>query len=335
MKKIVFMLLLMPLFVACSDDDKEVKVKYDIDVVNGEWLQYSTGATTAVEAAFNIQGYTYSGIVYDTQGNTCVPIDNQEGFFGFNRETQYLRFSMLSELTDHMTSPIYELVASDDCNITLRDVSLNVIEEYSRIVGKHEVEVGKVIDNSYVAKAGLSDAEFISLNPATAAVDSEGNIKAQAAGITFILAKAGDKQVAVKVAVQTRVHMYVSYIGQTIDTILGIYGDPDVTDTTSETSEGMVFKNPESDKSLSKIQIQYDTTTRKVVRVLTLYNDEAGYNADSGYIADNYFWDADFESYFDTENFMKASINILPFEKDGSYYINYGDFQYLIENGHY
>lgn len=329
------MLLFMPLFVACSDNDKEVKIKYDIDVIDGDWLQYNSGETTATEATFRIKGYTYNGIIYSTQGNSCTPKDSQEGFFGFNHDNQHLRFNILSEQTGNMKNAVFALETASDCNMILLNVEFNTIEEYSRIVSKHEVEVGDVINNSYVAKAGLNGAEFISLNPSTASVDSEGNITAVATGITFVLAKAGDKQVAVKIDVMAKSVVYASYIGQPIDNILEIYGNFDVTGATSETTKAVLYQNPASDENLSAIQFQYDTTTLEVVRVLMAYSNKNAYIAEAAYIANHYFWDEDEKCYFDAKNIYQSKVNALAYEQGGTYMIHYGSTPYVLEYGHY
>lgn len=336
MKKIIFMLLLMPLFVACSDDDdKEIKIQHEITEIDGDWLRYSTGETTATEATFSTQGYTFSGIIYSIQGSTCTKTDSQEGFYAFNKETQYLRFSILQEQSGKMSNPIYELKSVSDCNMTLLNVEFNSIEEYSKIVSKNQVGTGTVIDNGYVAKAGLSGAEFVSLNPSTASVDSEGNITAKAAGVTFILAKSGDKQVAVKMDIKPKVQIYASYIGLSIDKILSTYGTPDAQGSTSETTDGALYNTPANDSNLSKIQFQYDATTRAIVRILTIFNDENSYNAEADYVKNNYIWNDNFGVYFETEYWWQSELNILPFEQNGVYYIHYGNTKYLIDNGHY
>ena len=329
------MLLFMPLFVACSDDDKEIKINYDIDVIDGDWLQYNSGEATATEATFSIKGYTYNGIIYATQGNACTQADTQEGFFAFNHDTQYLRFSIMSEKTGNLKIRAFALQSASDCNISLLNVEFNTIEEYSRIVSKHEVEVGDVIDNSYVAKAGLSGAEFTSLNPSTASVDSEGNITALATGVTFVLAKAGDKQVAVKIDVKSKAWVYASYIGQTIDNVLNIFGSPDVEGSTSETTDAVLYLSPANDLNLSHIQFQYDKTTLEIVRILSIYIDKNNFDAEADYIAKNYIWNDNLGLYLDTDNLHTSKINISPFESEGSYYIHYGSTQYLLENGHY
>lgn len=329
------MLLFMPLFVACSDDDKEIKINYDIDVIDGDWLQYNSGEATATEATFSIKGYTYNGIIYATQGNACTQTDTQEGFFVFNHDTQYLRFSIMSEKTGNLKIRAFALQSASDCNISLLNVEFNTIEEYSRIVSKHEVEVGDVIDNSYVAKAGLSGAEFTSLNPSTASVDSEGNITALAAGVTFVLAKAGDKQVAVKIDVMSRARVYSSYIGKSIDKILNIYGTPYDEGVTSATSYGVLYANPSNDLNLSYIQFQYDAITREIVVILAIFADKNAYDTEADYIDKHYFWDNNNNLYLDTDNYYTAKINFTPFEYEGSYYIQCGSTSYFREYGHY
>lgn len=338
MKKIIYMLLMAVCFTACSDDDDMTRETFTSDVFDGEWLLFDEDEPlSASEISFAAKGYSYKCTTY-TDLDGIPTVDNKYyGSYSYIKKTNSLRVSALSEISGWLRTYDFEVKSVNNNSMLLVNKSFNSYDTYYRIVKKATLYADDVTGNSYLSDAGFYADEYVSLNDRIATVDGSGNITATGYGTTFVIAKSGEEKIAVKVTVESMAETYSNLIyNSTYEDIIAMFGEPDKIATASETSAAILYDNPTFDHGLKKMQINIDLQTERVTRILTLYSSTTAYNSDAAFVANN-FYEVDYGGtyYCDTEEFLKSRVHILPFEQNGSYYINYGSTYHILVNGSY
>ena len=336
MKQFIYLMFVAMAFVACSDDDY-VKPTFTSSSIDGDWLMYDESGASAMEMSLTSKGFSYAATTYINLRQGQEVYDNLYGYYAFITSNQSLRIQINSERNEMINTNDFSVQNVDDFTLSLYNKKLCCDDVYCRIVAKHETIVGKTISNDYLSSVGFSATEFDALDESVVIVDASGNITTKGVGTTFVIAKNGDKKIAVKVVVVTQVENYVSYIYQsTIDDIIMSYGQPDVEGAITDASSGILYKQPSFDPNLESIQFNYDNTSRLVTRILTVYKDETTFCNDYIFIDNTYIIDeSDPTLYYDADDFLKSRVMLSPFIKDNKYYISYNSSTYFMNNKHY
>jgi len=338
MKKIIYMLLMAVCLTACDNDDDITKETFTSDVFDGDWLLCDEeNPLSASEITFIAKGFSYKCTTYTNLDEIPMVYDKYNGFYAYIKSTNSLRCSALSEKSGWTHTYDFEVRSVNKLSMLLVNKSFNSYDTYSRIIKNMTLEAGDRTDNSYLNEAGFNANEFVSLNSNIATVDEHGNITATGYGTTFIIAKSDDCKIAVKINVSSMAKTYSELIyNGTYNEVIAMFGEPSKTATATETSRALIYNSPEFDKGLKAIQINIDIETEKVTRILTLYNSTTAYKSDVTCVKHNLF-EVEFGDiyYCDTISFLESRVHVLPFEQDGSYYINYGSTYHIIVNGHY
>ena len=338
MKKVLYILLAAFCITACDSDDEYTKEVFKANDFDGEWLLCDeSNPQSAMEVTFIAKGYSYRSTTYVDLSSVPTLYEKHNGFYGYIRQTNSLRISALAENSTIQQSYDLEVKSVSPYTMLLINKEYNSYDMYYRMVNKVEIGMGKTIDNSYLNESGFSANEYVSVNPNIASVDRSGNILAKSPGFTYIIAKSGEEKVAIKVTVTSMVEKYAALIYDgTLQDITDLFGEPDRTGSVSETSVGLLYNSPSFDANLKGVQFNIDLETKRVTRILALYNSETEFLSDVSVVVEGYFA-VEFGNiyYCDAEDFFETRVHIYPFENDGNYYISYGSTFFLLTNWHY
>lgn len=338
MKRVLYILLAAICITACDSDDEYVQEVFKPEALDGEWLLCDeNNPQSATEVTFIAKGYSYRSTTYVDICNAPTLYEKYNGYYGYIKKTNSLRICALAE--NSLTQRIYDLEVKSVSAYTmlLTNKEYNSYDMYYRMVSKIDIAFGKTIGNSYLHECGFSANEFVSVNPNIASVDTNGNITAKGPGSTYIIAISGEEKVAVKVTVTSMVGKYAAWIYEaTLDDITEQFGEPDRTGSVSETSVGLLYNSPSFDANLKVVQFNIDLETKRVTRILALYNSETEYLSDVSVVVKGYFA-VEFGNiyYCDAEDFLDTRVHIYPFENGGNYYISYGSTFFFLTNWHY
>lgn len=332
------MLLVALCFTACDSDDYYTQEVFTSDVFDGEWLLCDENdPQSATEVSFIAKGYSYKSTTYVDVANVPELYDKVNGYYSYIKSTNSLRIMALSEITGWQSTYDFTVKSVTPYSMLLVNKSFNSYDVYSKIVKTVTLGIGTVMDNSYLSECGFSATEFVSINSEVASVDESGVITANGSGTTYVLAKSGETKIAVKVIVESMVTKYADLVyDATYSQITDMFGEPDKTGAASETSIALVYNNPSFDTTIKAIEFDIDIETEQVTRILTLFKSESAQNSAVSVIQRNYS-EVDFGNlyYCDADDFLLSRVHILPFEKNGSFYITYGSTYFLFKNMHY
>lgn len=335
MKRILYLLFAVICLTACENDDDENN-NGSVENVCGEWFCYDEETGLFAMDMNLTENLSYSCVTYINPTTDMKMQDKQSGGWMFVTSTNSIRVSALSEITGMQETFDFAFVKSDDYKLVLRNKSNNGNDVYYKVVNTYDAIAGEEI-TADLSKISFGATEYLSVNSNIATVDNNGVITAKGVGTTFIIAKdSKDNKVAIKIEVASYVERHASEINSSIETIYNTYGQPDVEQVQDNGSTAILYKNQSIDKSASRIQFNYNSTSRKVTRVLVLYQSREAYLKDAEYMLSS-FHTVEFGDYYfcDTDDFFSSTFHILPFESNGSYYASYGSTSQFILYGHY
>ncbi len=339
MKRVLYILLAAICITACDSDDEYVQEVIKLEALDGEWLLCDeNNPQSAMEVTFIAKGYSYRSTTYVDISSVPTLYEKYNGYYSYVKKTNSLRISALDESSTTQRVFDLEVKSVSPYTMLLINKEYNSYDIYYRMVNKIDIAYGKTVGNSYLHECGFSANEFVSVNPNIAAVDTNGNITAKGPGSTYIIAISGEEKVAIKVTVTSMVGKYAAWIyDATLEEITELFGEPDETGRVSETSIGFLYNNPSLDSHLKALQFNIDRQTKRVTRILALYNSESDYISDVEFVMKQFFA-VDYYglTYFcDAEDFDETRVHINPIENNGSYYISYGSTFFALANGHY
>ena len=133
---------------------------------------------------------------------------------------------------------------------------------------------------------GFSPSEYISLNEKIVTVSPDGLIKAKTPGETFIVASDGERKVAVKIIVYTKVKEHAAEVNQDNLSIWVKYGIPDSNNIKGFDNgiNAYWYNNPESEPFLSQLKFNIDKKTNTVTCIEAIYNSDIALENDCNYI---------------------------------------------------
>lgn len=337
MKRILYLLFAVICLTACeNDDDENSNNAVSVQKLCGEWFCYDEETGLFAMDMKLDKSLSYSCITYVNPTTDTKVQDKQSGEWMVVTSTNSIRVSALSEFTGVQKTLDFAFVKADDYKLVLRNKSNNGNDVYYKVVNTYNAITGENITVD-LSEIGFKAIEYMSVNSNIATVNNLGIITAKGIGTTFVIVKDGKgNKVAIKVEATSCVKIHASEINSSIETIYKTYGQPDVEQAQNNGSTAILYKNQSIDKSASRIQFNYNSTSRKVTRVLVLYQSRQAYLKDTEYMP-SVFHTVEFgNNYFcDTDDFISSTFHILPFEKDGSCYVSYGSTSQFVLYGHY
>lgn len=335
MKKIFCLLLSVICLTACIDDDYPENnnenggsVVISNDLIRGDWLCYDEEyGQSAIELDFKESVLWLTTYVADPT-NGIVISDSTAYMYYIDAKKNFIK-NQIGYRTLHLT-----LIDADSYKLILKWGYKK--DTYYKIVGTYYVEKGETVTVD-LSNINFKAIEYFSISPNIATVDESGTIAIKQTGTTFVIAKdSKSNKVVIKLEVVSYVETHASEINRDIETIYKTYGQPDIEQVQDNGSTAILYKNQSIDKSASKIQFNYNSTSRKVTRVLVLYQSRETYLKDAEYMP-SVFHTVEFGDYYfcDTDDFYSSTFHILPFEQGGSCYASYGSTSQLILYGHY
>ena len=309
MKKIFFLLVAAIALTACSDDDNNGSIlpQYTMSDFDGCWISYDSNSAT--EITFDSQAFSCEGIFYSNPAAAMSVEDHQYGDFAYIGTNSNLRISMVSEVKDDTYVKDYEVLSVDDYTLELLDKDYNITTTYIKVVASKEVETNATIENTYLNKINFTPTTYSSINSSVASVDASGRITALGTGTTFIIAQSETQKVAVKVSVRSLMATYASYVTKTIDFILDLYGEPNLSGPYDETTSAIKYNNPSWDSSLKASTIVYDNETREITQFSIQYNDENAYLSNAAAVKELLPYEAWSNAFFDTEDIFSSIVH--------------------------
>ncbi|MBP5340108.1 MAG: hypothetical protein J6Z14_12550 [Prevotella sp.] len=322
-------------FTGCKKDDDEAPVILSADMF-GEWCSladYDNSATVLrLGRNMDLTWNTYQNI-------TTNPKLSEElsGYWIYHTDSRVIAMNVNYSkrddmITENTVTESFNVAKLTKNSMTLRDMQYGSETTYYRVVESHENVYGEAFDISY-GKDTTAVKSFTSSNPGIARVDNTGHVTTNNAGIAFITVHIGDDVAIVKVEVKTRVGVYVQELSLTIDDVLAAHGQPDNSGAVGQ-NMAIIYRQSIFDEALSAIQYQYDTSTREVTRILTLYKSVSDYNTDRAFILSNYV-DHGYNTYGPEEEYYQNKYLLSPFEDSGSYFISYNNLVYYVREGHF
>lgn len=304
---------------ACSDDDQEPAQSLQATSFVGEWFTLDEDGNPSVLSLQN--NHTASFTLYsDDLGRKS----EQANGIWILANGKYLRYDLTWPNYDGM-SDVFSVRKIDGNSMKLVDQATNTPYSFCRITGTQTLYAGETIDG--LDANGDAVIEFS--NPAMVAEGADGSYTAEVPGTLFATVRKDGVETARRIVIKSVSSMFVSQLGQNINLVKEMLGEPNVEQLYGE-NMACVWKYPGA--TIRAIQYHYDLITGQITRVLTAYTDEAGYEAEAQYIAS---WQPyhDGDTYFPT-----ADLSESPYIIDlmgTSLMIDYVDVPYLLANGHY
>ncbi|MCM1313691.1 MAG: Ig-like domain-containing protein [Bacteroides sp.] len=340
MKKVLYLFSLILCLAACSNDDDNNTSSNEISPsqLYGEWLLYDEMYGQYFTEVQIDKSYSYKSVVYAVQNGKTQISDTQSGYWALFVNTKSIRINALSEATGIQETLDFELVEIDNYKHVLRDKNLNSRDTYYKVASSYNVTVGENIALN-MSDMNFNAVKYSSINTRVATVTNTGLVKATGYGVTFIVVEDNkNNKIAIKVEVSSRVSIHASEVNGSIDNIYKVYGSkPDQKMDLGNGTIAIAYRNISVEPTAIGIEVYYNSTSKIVTRILVIYKSKESYTRDCSYLEDNYYKipSGSYNLFCDREDFYLSTINIMPFENDGIYYISYGSTQQYLNNGHY
>ena len=331
-KLALFLLVVLTIGItACSSDsDSDSKGKYESSLFQGQWC----AVEGPVAMILNLEKSSLTGEVFLNLNTTPTLYETLSGTWYYYSANNMMQLEMLHSSDGHQITTTYKVLKANSLLISMREQSTGAEDVFYRLVDSRTIDEGNSFVINYNGGTSFQAVSYASSNPSIASVDNTGKVTAKGQGVAFISAYSQQEEaVIIKVKVIGNVEHFVTELTSDIETITRTHGTPDVTGQSGQ-NQAILYRQPESHPSLSALQYQYDESTRKVTRILTLYKTSEGYKGDADYIKANYL-DLGDNMYGLKEDFKDNAFLISPFVSDGQYYVSYNNTLYFWEKGHY
>ena len=334
MKRITLYLLLLVVCLACSEDsDKDNllhKEGFDNLLIVGEWVTANPSETCFTDIIFSENNRVEMLLVKDSIGRDGL---YQEDYGSWNKSNNLLSFTMLNNII-----PQHEILKLSNDYLQLRNIKYNSLDNYFRVVETLEMDAGHE-SSIYFIKKQDSDyvSEFFSGNPAVATVSSEGVVRANQGGITFIGIKVANDTYYVKVKVRSRIEVYSEEAQMKFSEIKKKMGEPDESSEMTDYKVYFYFTHL-ADYDIYIVEYIVDEDSDSIVRVQTLYSKADAVKSDWKYI-NKYYYPIKSTVKFGAGLFGKYeyrnqnSILFYPYnDADGYAWIAYDNYEYFVTN---
>jgi (2Fe-2S) ferredoxin len=114
----------------------------------------------------------------------------------------------------------YLLTDVDDCTLKLCSKKFNCIDVFYKVVDSRELAFGQTAQMDISQISSFTPSEYQVLNNNVATVDESGCVTACGIGSTFVVAKDGDKRVAMKITVTSLVDVHAAEVYESVDDVL-------------------------------------------------------------------------------------------------------------------
>ena len=336
MKKVIFLLFASLLCVACSNDDDNTDNKQEFQITNenlsGEWFYYDEIGNTGQLLSLNSNLSHVISSLKDLSKDIQI-VDYSKGPWSISGKKNLILRS-ISEITGMQQDFVFEIVSVDEYNLVLRNKELNNTMVFSKIAQVKDLYIGESFDINSSVPDSFVPQRVLTINKNVLS-ESLSKIEAIGSGMTFVIVYSDKNSVVFSVNVNPYVSLHASEIGKNIEDIKAKYGEPTKSGDLGNGITYYVYNQQTVDKTLKAMQINFDTASKKVTRVLGLYNNYDDWMNDYEFIISHYYYDTALDLFSDNRTSSSASIYITPFHQDESYYVNYADAQFFIEHGYH
>ena len=284
MKKIFYFIFLLSVM-SCNDDETINDRNYDPMDLYGEWLFYDgTNKFSAVHMIIDNNAKLKLDVYanYETSGE---PWRTAVGSWFYSSRTKHMKTTSLYEAQEVSIDKSYDIMNVDNCTLKMLDTDTHSFVTYHRVINTYNKFMSETfrIENY---PDGFSPSEYISLNEKIVTVSADGLIMTKTPGQTFVVAKDGERKVAVKIIVETNVKEHAAEVNQDNLNIWLKYGIPD-----SKNMKGFDngitaywYFNPESEPFLKQLKFNIDQKTNTVTCIEAIYNSNVALENDCNYI---------------------------------------------------
>lgn len=317
----------LTLFVSCDkDNETDVLPSYKAEMFINTWCSFDSFGQSTILTLAN----THKVLVEDTSRSD----DKTVSINGTGTWMYYPNNSILVVEVSYKTSSgnyssnrtSYKVKELTRGKMTLINQETGNVETYYKLSESLNVTIGESLENIIPSNANIecSNTDIIS-------VDSNGKPVAKSYGVAFILIETENEYYIVKVTSLHQSQVLTGYLGESIEKILEVYGEPDVMGSIGE-SLAIVYRNNLSE-GLSALQVQYDPLSLEITRILVQYSSQSIWEEDKDFITS--WLNQEGEMYFPDHSMLESPFVISVFESQGKYYISYNNQNYWAEHMHY
>lgn len=292
MKKYL-LLLISIFFIGCNNDDFKNETPYNATDIIGEWLFYEDiNKSYTIDLSLN-ENSTMETYIYRYPSTSNIIAEAGSGVWTYSRNTKNIesRATYLSDL--QIKTNNYTVEYANAYSLKIYDKQLHSHDTYIRVTNSYDLFMD---DKLYIKDilANFNASEYESINSNIASVNNDGIVSCNSIGTTFIIAKDGDKKLAIKVNINNGISRHTSEINTNISSIIKKYGNNYIQKNQEEIGFGLsiiAYMNPESEPCVTELQYHYEPYSGSIVCIETIYCSEKALYNDSNYLKAYYNYD--------------------------------------------
>lgn len=326
MKKYLSILLLAFALIGCNGNDSYSEANYNANDIIGEWLLVEgQNKTYAMDIIFNTNSMMEM-YVFKNPSDENFLVRFGSGVWTYSREAHNLETRGLYNGEKQEVTRFYNVSHADSYTLLMYDKLLKSSDTYIRVAKTYNLFM---LDKQNIADlpAGFHAQKYETLNEDVAAVDENGVITGTGIGTTFILARDGDKTVAVKVNIESGVNLHAKEVNSNIETIIEKHGNYDYKSDLSNGLYVISYINPADEPCASVVFYHYEPYSGSIVCVEVVYDSNKALKSDQTYLGSHYnylnlpkatlYVDMNITDFFDSSYFIMEMTNGLRYASTG------------------
>lgn len=296
MKKYLILFVIAFIFTGCNNDDFNNETPYNATDIIGEWLFYEDINKSYVTNLTLHSNSTLETYLYRYPGENNYISEIGSGIWTFSRSTKNLesRVTYLSSQTIKTNN--YTIEDVDAYSLKMYDKQLHSHDTYIRVANNYNLFMDEKLGIKDIVtdfNADFNANEYESLNQNIASVNNEGIITSTGIGTTFIIAKDGDRKLAIRINVNNGVSRHASEVNSNIASIIKKYGNNYLHLDRDEIGYGLsviAYKKPESEPCAQELQYHYEPYSGSIVCIEAIYESEKSLQNDLNYLRNHYIY---------------------------------------------
>lgn len=314
--------------VSCSKDDspKEVSPEYKSDLFVNTWCTIGEFGESTVMTLANTHKVSVSENSFDGDKFMSNSFSGTWMYYP-NNNILVIQFGYQSSSDNYtINTTSYKVKELKNGKMVLINQDTGSVETYVCLTDSYNVCIGEDIDHLTVGYTNLYTS-----NPDVVSIDISGSPKVVGAGTAYLILMSDSESCAIELTVLHQSQVFAGYLGKSVEEILEVYGEPDVSGTVGVNPA--ILYNSNLEEGLSAIQVQYDGLSLEVTRILVQYSLKNIWESDVKFISS--WLNKEGEFYFPEHSMLESDFIISAFESDGKYYVSYNNQVYYNENKHY
>lgn len=290
MKKYLILFIITFIFAGCNNDDFNNETPYNATDIVGEWLFYEDINKSYVTNLTLNSNSTLETYLYRYPGATNYISEVGSGIWTFSRSTKNLESRVTYLSSQQIKTNNYTIENVDEYSLKMYDKQLHSHDTYIRVVNSYNLFMDEKLDMKDMAP-DFNAYEYESLNQNIASVNNEGIITCTGIGTTFIIAKDGDKKLAVRINVSNGISRHSSEVNSNIASIIKKYGNNYIHLDKDKIGYGLsiiAYKKLETEPCAQELQYHYEPYSGSIVCIETIYESEKSLQNDLSYLRTHY-----------------------------------------------